>query len=131
MSVLKNLFSFFGRPSAEEEAEARANEEILRQKIVQRCTLFRRLLARNKNALERMSELEAHLTAGKIDLNYVQGTVRKISSSVSQMVEAFLALASGKYGELSTVVARIEGELEERLAPVAPVKEVLSGPLVL
>ncbi|MCR5813751.1 MAG: phosphoenolpyruvate synthase [Desulfovibrio sp.] len=108
MGIVGRIFSLFKGRDPEEEARSRAREEALRQKIVQRCTMFRRLLSINKTALELMSDLEVHLQGKRpFASDYVRAQGQKTCMAVGQMVDSLVALSGGAYAELVPAFQRI------------------------
>ncbi|MBR3664644.1 MAG: phosphoenolpyruvate synthase [Desulfovibrio sp.] len=117
MGILGRFFSLLKSRDPEEERKSREREEALRQKIVQRCSQFRRLLSINKTALELMSDLEVHLQGKKpFASDYVRAQGQKICTAVGQMVESLIALSGGAYAELGPAYARIRETIEDLLA---------------
>ena len=114
MGILGRLRSLFADRSPEQEAMAKAHEEELRQKIVARCTQFRKLLARNKTALELMSDIEVHLQQKKnVAPDYVQSAGTKVCAAVGEMVACLMALSGGAYGALESSLSSIREKIEE------------------
>ncbi|MBQ9537377.1 MAG: phosphoenolpyruvate synthase [Desulfovibrionaceae bacterium] len=131
------MFEFWQRllrrkPDPEKLALQQASEEALAQKIRLRCSQFRRLLARNKTALELMSDLEEHLGGAKqFGMDYIRGTGAKISAAVYQMVQCLDELSNGQYQALQTafdnIAKQIEGVISYQRKPV----DLESCPLIL
>ncbi|MBR4741338.1 MAG: phosphoenolpyruvate synthase, partial [Desulfovibrio sp.] len=99
-----------------------AREEAVTKKIRERCALFKKLLARNKTALELMSELEGCLAGLKqCNLEHIRASSSQISVAVHQMVQSLAALSNGQYNSLldayATIAAQIEGQLNTRREP--------------
>ncbi|MCR4666036.1 MAG: phosphoenolpyruvate synthase [Desulfovibrio sp.] len=130
MNIFHRFLSLFTE-SAEDKARARAHEEALRQRIVERCRLFRRLLSRNKTALELMSDMEARLQGqGPVDMSFVRSSGEKVSTAVRQMVECLRLLAGELYSGLEASFDRIDVQIKglwttEEISSVPDVPYVL------
>ncbi|MBO4369677.1 MAG: phosphoenolpyruvate synthase [Desulfovibrio sp.] len=131
MNILHRFLELFGE-SAEDRARAKAHEEALRLKIVERCRQFRRLLARNKSALELMSDMEAHLEGTRhFDMDYVRSSGQKVTSAVHQMVQCLQALGGHSFTSLEDAFARIDAQISHLLAQTDTQKPFPEAPLTL
>ncbi|MBO4335726.1 MAG: phosphoenolpyruvate synthase [Desulfovibrio sp.] len=132
MSIVGRFFSLFKARDPEEEARSKAREEVLRQKIVQRCAMFRRLLSINKTVLELMSDLEVHLQAKRpFAADYVRVQGQKICMAVGQMVDSLVALSGGAYAELVPAFARIRETIKALLSTGEAPSVRPEAPLIL
>ncbi len=99
---------FWGEKDDVASPEDLAREEELRERVRERCALFRRLLTANKTALEIMSDIEAHLAGERpFGMDYVDAAATRIAASVLQMVRSLNALSRDRYASLRDAFDRI------------------------
>lgn len=128
MAFFTTLFSRLC-PERNPDPKASAAEEILCNRMVERCQRFKRLLSANKSALEGMAEIEERLNgSAPYSMSYVRRVCTQVGASVFQMIQSLNALSDNAYAALLPPFSRISAAIEDILAHTPPQSQ---GPLVL
>lgn len=106
-----------------------AQSAALQPLFQEKFKLFETLLAANHRALEQMARLEELLWSGRpFGVQLVRRELMALMTHVRKMTESLIALADGRYAELTERLAQIEAACEQILSRQPQVRE---GPWTL